>query len=147
MTKSVNLQIKEGLVTLFGAIPGVNAAFLSRQQPVGESERKAGPVIILREEVTSAATDNQLTLPQTLQLRISIYVSLTVGEETLDELVDPYWQAINTVMHGSARQLPGVQGVTFVQKEPEAEDDAGRLDVFWNIIYRTYQLDLTQPAP
>jgi len=147
MTETIGLQIKRGLVTLFQGLSGVSAAYLNRPQPIGESETTGGAVINFREEVTTASTDNQITLPQTMQLRISIYCRVVANGDPLDVVADPILQAINTVMHGSARALPGVQGVKFIQKEPEVDGDAGRLDLFWNIMYRTYQLNLTQVAP
>jgi hypothetical protein len=149
MTESIGLQIKRGLVTLFAAMPGVSAAYLNRPQPIGESETTTGAVINVREEVTTASSDNQITLPQTMQLRVSIYCRVVAAGDPLDVVADPILQAINTVMHDQvgARALPGVQGVTFIQKQPEVDGDAGRLDLFWNIMYRTYQLDLTQVAP
>jgi hypothetical protein len=147
MTQTVGLRIKLGLVELFKAIPGVSNAYLNRPQPVGENETQDGAVINVFEEATQANADNQITLPLTMQIRVSIYVPVVVGEDPVDVVVDPLLRAVNTTMHGAARSLPGVQGISLVQLQPEAEGDAGRLDLFWNIIYRTYQLDLTTPSP
>lgn len=147
MTQTVGLRIKLGLVELLKAIPGVSDAYLNRPQPVGENETQSGAVINVFEEATQANADNQITLPLTMQIRVSIYVPVVVGEDPVDVVVDPLFQAVNTTMHGAARSLPGVQGISLVQLQPEAEGDAGRLDLFWNIIYRTYQLDLTTPSP
>jgi hypothetical protein len=128
------------------AIPGVYKAFLDRDQAVGENEAKRGAVIILREEGINSNTDNQVTLALTLTARISIYVNVQVEGPTLAEQADPIWQAINTIMHGSARALPGVQGVKFILGQPEVDGDAGRTDLIYNLMIRVNQLDLTQPS-
>ena len=147
MTQTVPLQVKLGLKTLLEAIPGVYRAYLNRPQPVGENEVERGAVIVLREDATRANTDNQWSLPLTVQIRISVYVDIQISGPTVDELVDPYWQAINTILHGPARSLPGVQGVRFLESTPEAENDAGRMDLIYNLVIRVNQLDLTQPSP
>ena len=143
---TVPLQIKTGLVALFAAIPGVASAWLNRQHPIDENETDEGVVINLRQGPIESSADSQITLPMTMQFRVSIYVSVVVGGPSVDELVDPIWQAVNTIMHGTARSLAGVQGVTFLGSLPEADGDAGRLDLVYNVILRTYQLDLTAPA-
>ncbi len=148
MTQTVGLQIKLGLVALLDAIPGVTAAHLNRSQPIGENETPPGSAVInVTDGGTTVNTDNQISLPQMMQLRVSVYLSVAVGGDPVDVLVDPYLQAINGIMHGPARSLPGVQGVTLVRYIPDAEGDSGRVDMFWNIMFRTSQLDLTQPSP
>ncbi|MFN9621736.1 MAG: hypothetical protein ACK587_02705, partial [Cyanobacteriota bacterium] len=143
-TQTVPLQVKIAITNLLKQVPGINNAYLNRPQPVGENE---GAVIILREDVHNNRQDNQTTQSLTLQLRISIHLPVFVGGEPLDVVADPYWQAVHTVMTGTVRQLPGVQGVLYRQGQPEAEGDAGRLDLVYDVRVRTYQQNLAQVVP
>lgn len=144
MTQSVPLQVKIAITNLLKQVPGISNAYLNRPQPVGKNEEA---VIILREDVHNNRQDNQATQSLTLQLRISIYLPVFAGGEPLDVLADPYWQAVHTVMTGPVRQLPGVQGVLYRQGQPEAEGDAGRLDLVYDVRVRTYQQNLAQVVP
>lgn len=146
MTQTVPLQVKLAIRAMLEGIPGVYKAYLNRAQAIGENETERGAVIVLREEMTRANTDNQITLPLTIPIRFSVYVDTQVAGPTVDELVDPYWQAINAMMHGPVRSLSGVQGVRFLEAQHEAEGDAGRTDLIYNLMIRVSQLDLTQPS-
>jgi len=146
MTDSIQLQMKQGLVALIKASPGIAAAYLNRplRQPVGENEAK--PVAIIREDVSRVTTDNQVMYSVACQLRVALYFDLIIGEKSLDEISDPFWIAINNIMNGPARALPGVQSVQFLERQPEAEGEAGRLDLVYLIGQSAYQLDLTSVA-
>jgi hypothetical protein len=142
---TIHLQFKQGLEALIAAAPGIQACYLNRPGPVGENEPK--PVVIIREDVTRADADNQQTMALLMQLRISLYFNVVVGEESPDELSDSHWSTINNIMHGGARDLPGVQAVQLLEHQPEVEGDAGRLDLVYLVTQRTRQLDLTFVPP
>lgn len=144
MAKTIHLQFLEGLTNLLGEVAGVQSAHLHRSQPVGENETQQGAVIVLYEELTKANTDNQFSLPLTVTVRITVYQDVSDITISPQSASDDLWQAINGVMYGACRQLPGVQGVTMLQREPDAESDARRLDLFYNVNIRVSQLDLTQ---
>jgi hypothetical protein len=142
---TIHLQFKQGLEALIAAAPGIEACYTNRPGPVGENEPK--PVVIIRGDVARAEADNQETMALKTQLRVSLFFDLVAGGESLDEISDPHWITINNIMHGGARDLPGVQGVEFLEHQPEPEGDAGRLDLVYLVTQRTHQLDLTRVPP
>lgn len=146
MTSTIPLQVKTGLVALIEANSAIHRAYLNRDQPIGENETERGPIAIVRQVAVRSTTDNQMTLPLTMQIRVSVYVQTQALGPSVDEITDPIWQAINGIMHGASRALPGVQGVQFLAHELEPEGDAGRMDLFYNFMLRVYQHDLTQPT-
>lgn len=147
MTNSIPLQVKMGLVALIEDLPGVSSCHLNRPQPVGENETESGPVVIIRQEESPIATENQLDLSIRMRIRIALCFSLVVGGPSLDEVSDPFLQSVHALMVGAARSLPGVQGIQFDGMLPEHEGDAGILNLFYTMLISVSQLDLTAVTP
>lgn len=143
MTETVPLQFRKALLPLLATIPDMGSCYLGRSYPIGPNEPK--PVCLLSHDVSlNNMIDSSHTIIQhKTQIRFSLYFDIQPGGAPLDELADPFRQAIHTIMNGTARNLPGVQGVIYAQEQPEIEGDAGRLDLIYTVLQRTSQTDLT----
>lgn len=144
MTDTIPLQFRKGLKPLLAALPGMGRCDLGRQYPVGQNETK--PVCIIRHDISeNDSTDSSHTIIRhSTPIRISLYFDLEPNGLSLDELADPFRQAIHAVMNGEARNLPGVQGIYYRLEEMEPEGDAGRLDLVYTVLQRTSIVNLAQ---
>jgi hypothetical protein len=145
MTDTIPLQFRKGLVPLLAAIPGMGSCELGRTYPVGENEAK--PVCIVNHNVSrnDAVDTSHTIIRHSTPLRIRLYFDILPAGPSLDEQADPFRQAVHGVMNGAARNLPGVQGIYYVQEELEPEGDAGALHLVYTVLQRTSLTDLTQP--
>ncbi len=143
MTDTVPLQFRKALLPLLVAIPDMGSCYLGRSYPIGPNEPK--PVCLLSHDVSlnNLIDSSHMIIQHKTQIRFSLYFDIQPGGAPLDELADPFRQAIHTIMNGTARNLPGVQGVIYAQEQPEPEGDAGRLDLVYTVLQRTSQTDLT----
>ncbi len=145
MTDTIPLQFRKGLVPLLAAIPGITLCELGRPYPVGKDEAK--PVCIVSHDVsTNNAVDTSHTIIRhSTPIRIRLCFDILPKGPSLDEQADPFRQAVHAVMNGAARNLPGVQGIYYLQEEMEPDGDAGALHLIYNVLQRTSLTDLTQP--
>lgn len=149
MTDTIPLQFKDALRALLAAIPGAAACYLDRVQPVGENEAK--PVLII-EEVKSDVFDSDgygVTM-HVIDMSIQIYVDTKISQDQLSRETDPWWHEVHLIMYGTARAIPGVNGIQFGVKNPSASripnpgGEMGRLDLYYTVFISTASHDLTQ---
>jgi hypothetical protein len=148
MTDSIPLQFKESLKLLLAAIPGVAACYLDRFQPVGENEAK--PVLIIKEFESDVTDSDGLGVTQhAISLVVEIYVDTKISQDQISRATDPWWKAIHAIMYGSARSIPGVNGIRFGIQNPSASrvpnpgGEMGRVDLYYTIFISTRSHDLT----
>lgn len=106
MTDSLSLQLLEHLRSEIAGIPGVEACYLDRYEPVGENEPK--PVVIINSSDSDYTISNNHQMRQeSMQIFIEIHAPFSTST-TLSRDHDPWFTAVDAIVTSLAGTFLGV---------------------------------------